>query len=155
MRSTENQISAMNRIMCIISTSFLLAIGTDYIKTEHDLYIDTFFFTKNKETRKRGDSACKIEFKCNCRKYFFCRYEMNYTDTSILAVIITLCLIEKLYCCAVEEVVTCQRENMTCLKSLCTCHNRAWSPNFIYFSAVSCSELTEVPKDIPNEVHLL
>lgn len=80
---------------------------------------------------------------------------MDYKDIFITAVtvLVALCLITNISCCEKEEFVTCERENMTCLKSLCRCINRAPLPFFEYFDAVLCTDLTEVPKDIPHEVY--
>lgn len=73
----------------------------------------------------------------------------------ILAVAVALCLVASISCCEKEEIVTCRRENMTCLKSLCSCSNKAPTPVYDYFSQVTCSNLTEVPKDIPHEIYTL
>ncbi|XP_052088083.1 leucine-rich repeat-containing protein 4C-like [Mytilus californianus] len=80
---------------------------------------------------------------------------MDYKVIFIIAVLVAVYLIANISCCEEEEVVTCRRENMTCLRSRCTCTNKAPSPVYSYFSQVICSDLTEVPKDIPNEVYIL
>lgn len=92
--------------------------------------------------RIQSDNVTEVQ------KYFFCRYEMDYKDIFILAVSVALCLI------AVEEV-SCQNKNM-CLKSVCTCCTCNYNdPMSGYVRQVSCSDLTEIPKDIPKEVHVM
>lgn len=80
---------------------------------------------------------------------------MDHEEIFIIAVLVALCLIANFSCCEKEEFVTCPRENMTCLKALCRCYNRAPYPVYSYFDGVICSDLTEVPKDIPHEVNHL
>ncbi|XP_071137394.1 uncharacterized protein [Mytilus edulis] len=80
---------------------------------------------------------------------------MDQAEIFIIAVLVALCLIANISCCEKEEFVTCKRENMTCLKSLCTCLNRAPVPFYDYYNDVLCTDLTEVPKDIPHEVYFL
>lgn len=80
---------------------------------------------------------------------------MDHEDIFIIAVLVALCLIANFSCCEKEEFVTCQRENMTCLKQLCRCYNRAPISFHEYFDEVLCIDITEVPKDIPHKVYLL
>lgn len=80
---------------------------------------------------------------------------MDYKDVYILAILVAVCSFANISCCEEEEVVTCRRENMTCVKSLCHCTNTAPIPDYSYFTSVSCSDLTEVPKDLPKGVFVL
>lgn len=80
---------------------------------------------------------------------------MDYKNIFIISVGVALCLVANISCCEKEEIVTCRRENMTCLRSLCSCSNTAPTPVYTYFSQVTCSGLTELPKDIPREVYYL
>lgn len=82
--------------------------------------------------------------------------DMEYNDIVRFILFIGLCMIETSSCCEVEKEIACPRENMTCLKSLCSCSptHEYRGPHVDNFESnyVSCSEVTEVPKEIPYEV---
>lgn len=76
---------------------------------------------------------------------------MGFKDILIL---VTLCMITNSTCCEEQKVVACLRQNMTCLKSLCSCTSNNFNSGIAY-SHVTCLEVTEVPKEIPNEVYTM
>lgn len=77
---------------------------------------------------------------------------MGFKDKFILVVSVALCMIANSTCCEEQHDVACRRQNMTCLKSVCSCTNQNLNLGIAY-SHVTCSEVTEVPKEIPNEVY--
>lgn len=78
---------------------------------------------------------------------------MESKDSLKFIILIALCLISISLCCEEERVIVCERKNMTCLKNLCNCHcnHCRGLPFKIYLDTyVACSNVTEVPKEIPN-----
>lgn len=71
-------------------------------------------------------------------------------NTDILLSVVS-CMIAYSSCCDEEQFVACQRRNMMCLKSLCTCTGNV--PNDFGYNSVVCANITEVPKEFPNGVY--
>lgn len=79
---------------------------------------------------------------------------MESKDILKSIIFIALCMISISSCCEEERVIVCERANMTCLKYLCNCHcnHCRGLPFKIYRNTyVACSNVTEVPIEIPNE----
>lgn len=70
---------------------------------------------------------------------------MGYKDILILVCSVTLCTIANSSFCEKEKLVTCQRQQLMCVRSLCTCSSHL-------LNIVACANVTEVPKEFPNEV---
>lgn len=78
---------------------------------------------------------------------------MGYTDTLLLVILVALCLIAYSSCCDEDTFVACQRQNMMCLKSVCTCTGNG--PHDFVYAQVFCANVTEVPKEFPKGVYTM
>lgn len=83
---------------------------------------------------------------------FIFRYKMESKEILRLVVLIALCMILESTGCEEERMVACHRPNMTCLRQMCYCLCNCRAPIETYYHRyVKCSNVTEVPKEIPNE----